>query len=52
MTKTISIIMATIIILTTGVNTEMTATAKPTQTITTSVKAISSPHTNKKKKKK
>ena len=52
MTKTISIIMATIIMLTAGVNTEMTATAKPTQTITASVKTKTSPHTNKKKKKK
>ena len=52
MRKYISIIMATIIMLTVGVNTEMIASAKTGQTITASVKAKSSPHTNKKKKKK
>ena len=53
MTKTISILMAIIIMLTTGVNTKMlTASAATPTVITVSVKAKSSPHTNKKKKKK
>lgn len=49
-TKTISIIVAAIIILTAGVNTELMAAAKPTQAITASARARHSPHKNKKKK--
>ena len=53
MTKTISILMAIIIMLTAGVNSEIiTATAATPTSITASVKAKSSPHTNKKHKKK
>ena len=53
MKKYISIIMAIIVMLTAGVNTELlTVSAKTPTTITASVKAISSSHTNKKKKKK
>ena len=52
MTKTISLIMAAIVMLTAGANPELIAAAKPTQTITVMVKAKSSPHTNKKKKNK
>ena len=53
MRKTISILIAIIIMLTAGVNTEMlTATAATPTAITASAKAKSSPHTNKKHKKK
>ena len=53
MKKYISIIMAIIVMLTAGVNTELlTVSAKTPTTITASVNAISSSHTNKKKKKK
>ena len=53
MTKTISILMAIIIMLTSGVNTEMiTASAATPTAINASVKTKPSPHTNKKKKKK
>ena len=50
MTKIVSITMAIIIMLTAGVTTPPVY-AKAPQTITASVKAKSSPHTNKKKKK-
>ncbi len=49
MTKIVSITMAIIIMLTAGVTAPPVYTAAP-QTITASVKAKSSPHTNKKKK--
>ncbi len=50
MTKIVSITMAIIIMLTTGITAPQTYTAAP-QTITASVKAKPSSHTNKKKKK-
>jgi len=50
MTKTVSITMAVIIMLTAGVTAPQTYAATP-QAITSSVNAKSSPHTNKKKKK-
>ena len=52
MRKYISIIMATIVLLTASITVSPIYAAKPTQTITASVKAKPSPHTNKKKKKK
>ena len=53
MTRIISIIMAIIIMLAAGVNTEMiTASAKMTTTTSASTKMKSSPKNNKKKKKK
>ena len=51
MARIVSITMAVIIMLTAGVTAPKTHAAAP-QTITSSVKAKSSPHTNKKKKKK
>ena len=53
MTRIISIIMAIIIMLTAGINTEIiTATAKSPTTVSASVKTKSSPKKNKKKNKK
>ena len=51
MTRLVSLTMAIIIMLTAGINTEMIAASKPTQTITATAKAKTSSHKKKKKHK-